>query len=115
MGKFDFDKVIDRKGTNSVKYDLLEERFGAPNLDAFWVADMDFQSPPAITEAIIERAKHGIYGYTFAPESYYNSIINWVDRYHHWQIKRDWISFIPGVVKGIALVIDCFHLRLTRL
>ena len=108
MGKFDFDKIINRRGTNSVKYDLLEERFGAPNLDAFWVADMDFQSPPAITEAIVERAKHGIYGYTFAPKSYYDSIINWVDRYHHWQIKKEWISFIPGIVKGIALVIDCF-------
>ena len=108
MGKFDFDKIIDRKNTNSVKYDLLEERFGASNLDAFWVADMDFLSPPAITEAIIQRAQHGIYGYTFASPSYYDSIIHWVDRYHHWKIQKDWISFIPGIVKGIGLVIDCF-------
>lgn len=108
MGKYNLDEVIERRNTNSVKYDQLEERFGASGLDAFWVADMDFLSPPAITEAIIKRAQHGVYGYTYAPASYYESIINWLDRYHHWKIQREWISFIPGVVKGIGLVIDCF-------
>jgi cystathionine beta-lyase len=69
---------------------------------------MDFKSPPAITEAIIERAKHGIFGYTCSSQGYYESIINWVGRRHGWKIQQDWITFIPGIVKGIAFVIDCF-------
>lgn len=108
MGKYNFDETIDRRNTNSLKHDLMEERFGRPNLDAFWVADMDFLSPPAITEALAERVKHGVFGYTFASPSYYQSIVNWLQRRHNWKIESDWISFIPGVVKGIALVIDCF-------
>ncbi|MDU1890460.1 MAG: PatB family C-S lyase [Dysgonomonas sp.] len=106
--KYDFDKVIDRKGTNALKVDVLAERFGNPDLISLWVADMDFLSPPAVTEAIIERAKHGIFGYTCASQAYYDSIMNWVKRHHNWQIEQDWMNFIPGIVKGIAFVIDCF-------
>lgn len=106
--KFDFDLVINRKGTDSFKVDKLAERYGNEDLIALWVADMDFLSPPAITDAIIERAKHGIFGYTYSTKEYYDSIINWVDRRHDWKIKQEWISFIPGVVKGIAFIIDCF-------
>lgn len=72
MTKFDFDKVIDRRGTGALKIDLLAERFGRDDLKPMWIADMDFLSPPAITEAIIERAKHGIYGYTAPSQGYYN-------------------------------------------
>lgn len=108
MTKFDFDRVIDRKGTGAIKVDLLDERFGCADLMPMWVADMDFLSPPAITEAIIERAKHGIFGYTAPSQGYYNSIINWLDKYHNWKIDQDWLTFIPGVVKGIAFTIDCF-------
>ncbi len=109
--KYNFDEVIDRKGTYALKTDALESRFGNANLIPLWVADMDFLSPPAVTEAIIERAKHGIFGYTCPSESYYKSIINWVDRHHDWKIDQDWITFIPGIVKGIAFVIDCFSSR----
>lgn len=106
--KYNFDEIIDRKNTNALKTDALGPRYGNPDLIPLWVADMDFLSPPAITEAIIERAKHGIFGYTCPSQEYYNSIINWVDRFHDWKIKQEWISFIPGIVKGIAFVIDCF-------
>lgn len=106
--KFDFDLEINRKGTDSFKVDKLAERYGNENLIPLWVADMDFLSPPHVTEAIIERAKHGVFGYTYATKEYYDSIINWVDRRHDWKINQEWISFIPGVVKGIAFIIDCF-------
>lgn len=106
--KYDFDEIVDRRGTNALKTDALLPRYGNADLIPLWVADMDFKSPPAVTDAIIERAKHGIFGYTMASQSYYDAIISWVGRRHNWQIKQEWIGFIPGIVKGIAFVIDCF-------
>lgn len=106
--KYNFDEIIDRRGTNALKTDVLETRFGNADLIPLWVADMDFLSPPAVSQAIIERAKHGIFGYTCASQSYYDSIINWIDRQHGWKIQQEWLSFIPGIVKGIAFAIDCF-------
>lgn len=111
MAKYNFDEVIDRKGTNAVKTDALGPRYGNPDLIPLWVADMDFKSPPLVTDAIIERTKHGIFGYTNAYQTYYDAIINWVDRQHDWKVQQEWVSFIPGIVKGIAFVIDCFTSR----
>lgn len=111
MAKYNFDQIIDRKGTNALKTDVLKERYGSDDLIPLWVADMDFLSPPAISEAIIERAKHGLFGYTCPCSQYYNSIINWVKRSHDWNIDQEWITFIPGIVKGIAFVIDCFSTK----
>lgn len=108
MSKYNFDEIIERRGTGAIKVDALEERYGSTDLIPMWVADMDFKSPPAIAEAIIERAKHGVFGYTKASQEYYNSIINWVGNYHDWRVKQEWISFIPGIVKGIAFAVDCF-------
>ena len=108
MTKYNFDEIIDRKGTGAIKVDVLEERYGSSDLISLWVADMDFKSPPDVVEAIIERAKHGVFGYTSASQQYYDSIINWVKRYHDWEIDQEWLSYIPGIVKGIAFVIDCF-------
>ena len=114
MGKYNFDQVIDRRGTNALKTDVLKERYGSEDLIPLWVADMDFLSPPAVTEAIIERAKHGLFGYTCPSQEYYNSIINWVKRSHDWTLDQQWITFIPGIVKGIAFVIDCFSTKEDR-
>jgi len=108
MSKYNFDEIIDRRGTNAIKVDALAERYGNADIIPLWVADMDFKSPPAVAEAIIERAKHGIFGYTSPSQGYYDSVINWIGRHHDWKIEQDWISFIPGIVKGIAFVIDCF-------
>ncbi|MFT4224662.1 MalY/PatB family protein [Dysgonomonas sp.] len=108
MSKYNFDKIIDREGTNALKTDALLSRYGSADLIPLWVADMDFLSPPAVSEAIIERAKHGIFGYTCPSQSYYDSIINWVGSRHNWKIEQEWLTFIPGIVKGIAFVIDCF-------
>lgn len=111
MSKYNFDKIIERRGTNAIKTDALLPRYGNADLIPLWVADMDFLSPPAVTEAIIERAKHGIFGYTCASQGYYDSIINWINCSHNWKIQQDWLTFIPGIVKGIAFVIDCFSTR----
>ena len=108
MGKYNFDQIVNRKGTNALKTDVLKERYGKDDLIPLWVADMDFISPPEIANAIIERAQHGVFGYTHPSQEYYDSIINWVKNQHQWDIKQEWLSYIPGVVKGIAFVIDCF-------
>lgn len=108
MGKYNFDQILDRKGTYALKTDALKDRFGSEDIIPLWVADMDFLSPPVITDAIIERAKHGVFGYTCPSQGYFTSIINWVKNQHDWKISQEWLSFIPGIVKGIAFVIDCF-------
>ena len=111
MSQYNFDEIIDRRGTNALKTDALATRYGNPDLISLWVADMDFKSPPAVADAIIERAKHGIFGYTGPSQEYYDSIMNWVDRHHSWKVQQEWLTFIPGIVKGIAFVIDCFTSR----
>lgn len=111
MAKYNFDKTVDRNCWGTLKTGVLKERYGRDDLIPLWVADMDFLSPPAIAEAIIERAKHGVFGYTNATQPYYDAIINWVDRHHNWKIKQEWLTYVPGIVKGIAFVIDCFIAR----
>lgn len=106
--KYNFDEITNRKGTDAIKVDALAERYGDADLIPLWVADMDFLSPPAVAEAIIERARHGIFGYTKASQAYFDSIINWLGRHHDWRIEQEWVTFIPGIVKGIAFVVDCF-------
>ncbi|MDR1402407.1 MAG: PatB family C-S lyase [Tannerellaceae bacterium] len=108
MKQYDFDEVIDRKGTDCVKADRLEADFGAAGLTPLWVADMDFRSPDFIVDAIRKRCAHEVFGYTFASDAYYDCIINWVKQRYGWDTEREWISYIPGIVKGIAFVIDCF-------
>lgn len=106
--KYDFDQIIDRKNTHSVKFDSLQDVFGKENILPMWVADMDFLSPPEITKALKERVEHGIFGYVVPDEEYYTSIINWLEKRHNWMIEKETISFVPGVVKGIAFAIDEF-------
>lgn len=108
MKHYNFDEIIDRKGTNCVKYDQLEERFGNGNLIPLWVADMDFRTPDFIVNALRKRCDHEIFGYTFDSDEYYQSIINWVHYKHDWNIEREWLSYIPGIVKGIAFAVQCF-------
>lgn len=108
MKQYNFDEVIERKGTNCIKYDALKERYGDDSLLPLWVADMDFKTPDFIINAIKKRCEHEVFGYTFGSDSYYESIINWVKYKHNWTIRREWISYIPGIVKGIAFVLQCF-------
>lgn len=108
MKHYNFDEIIERRGTDSIKYDQLEERFGNADLLPLWVADMDFRTPDFIVEALRKRCEHEIFGYTYASDAYYESIINWVHYKHNWQIRKEWISYIPGIVKGIAFALQCF-------
>jgi Bifunctional PLP-dependent enzyme with beta-cystathionase and maltose regulon repressor activities len=106
MKKYSFDEIIDRTGTNCLKYDARNSFFGNPDVLPLWVADMDFRTPDFIIDAIKKRAEHEILGYTFRTESYSKSIINWLKERHNWEIKPEWISFSPGVVAGLTLAIQ---------
>jgi len=105
---YDFDKLIDREKTDNVKYDLRETYFGKSDVLPMWVADMDFETPGFIQEAIIKRAKHPIYGYSFRSETYFNSIISWIERRHKWKIDKEWILFSPGIVPALNMATMTF-------
>lgn len=111
--KYDFDKVIDRTNTHSVKWDksLLEELFGTANVLPLWVADMDFQCPQPVIDAVERKAKEGIYGYSWhkTPE-YFGAISGWMKRRHNWEIEDDWITFSPGIVPAINILIRTFSI-----
>lgn len=107
-GRYNFDEVMDRRGTGSLKWDALKERFGSEDLLPLWVADMDFRAPEAVVEALVSRAEHGIYGYSTFMPSYYDSIIRWYHRRYHWEIKKEWIVYTPGVVPAINFAIQAF-------
>lgn len=100
MTKYDFNQVIPRKNTNSYKWDIV-----ADDIIPLWVADMDFEVAPEIKQAIIERANHGIFGYTLVPDSYYESIIQWFKNRHNWSIDRNSIIYTSGVVPAISATI----------
>jgi cystathionine beta-lyase len=98
---WNFDKPVGREGTNCIKYDRREETFGVKNVIPMWVADMDFNTPDFITESLNKRLKHEIFGYSYRPEEYFSSIINWNKQRHNWNIEKEWISFCPGIVPAL--------------
>lgn len=108
MSRYDFDQLIDRHDTCAVKIDAMEQRFGRADLTSMWIADMDFAVCPEIVESLKQRIDHPIYGYAVASDSYWQSIINWLDHRHNFKVSREEITYIPGVVKGIALVVNFF-------
>ena len=101
MTQYNFDKLTQRRGTNSYKWDETDD----PNVIPVWVADMDFETAPCIVKALQERVAHGIFGYTFVPESYYEAVISWFQRRHHWRIDRSWIEYTSGVVPALSATI----------
>ena len=106
MMPFDFDKVINRKNTHSYKWDQLTRLFGHEDVLPLWVADMDFESPPAVKQALVERAKHGIYGYCVRSNEYVQAIVDWYARRHAWQLKSEWISDSPSIVTTLSLCVE---------
>ena len=106
--KYDFDEIIVRKGTDCVKYDDLQGVFGRTDLLPMWVADMDFRTPKFVVDAIRQRLDHEVLGYTLPCESWYENIIQWVGRRHNMQVKKEDITFVPGIVRGIAFAVNCF-------
>jgi cystathionine beta-lyase len=105
---YNFDEVINRERTGSVKYDLRKRIFGDEKVIPLWVADMDFRTPDFIVGAIQKRLEHEILGYTVIPPSFYQSVADWNKRRHNWMIKSEWISFSPGVVPALNLLVMAF-------
>ena len=103
-----FDKIVDRRGSGAIMTDCLRERYGREDLLALWIADMYFETPDPIRKALERRLDHQVYGYAVAPESYWQSILDWERRIHGWTISRETLTFIPGIVRGIAFVLQCF-------
>lgn len=106
--KYDFDKIIIRTGTGALKHDALAERYGRPDLLPLWVADMDFETPGFIVDAMRRRLDHPLFGYTVEQPEYRPSIIRWLHDRHGWDVRPEWLCFIPGIVKGIGLAINRF-------
>lgn len=96
---------VDRRGTNCNKWDGQTQMFGEEGLHAMWVADMDFQTPSCVTEALEKYVQQGVFGYYRIPDSYYDSFINWEKTYHNYEVKRDWIRFSPGVVSALNWIL----------
>lgn len=105
---YSFDKIIDRRGSNDLKHSVLQERYGRDDLLPLWVADMDFETPPFITEALRQRLDHSLFGYTIVPEELWSTIIQWVRDHHQWEVRREWLTYIPGIVKGIGMAVNVF-------
>lgn len=98
---YNFDLEIDRSGTQSVKWNFIKEHTGVEDALPLWVADMDFPVADEISEAIIKRASHPLYGYTTRPDSYYQAIIGWYSRRQDWVIEKKWITHSTGVINAI--------------
>lgn len=100
---YNFDEIVPRRGTNSVKWDEAKEE----NIIPLWVADMDFRVYPEIIKALHQRVDHGVFGYTHVPESYYQSVINWFDQQHHWKgIQPSQMIYTSGIVPAISAIVD---------
>ena len=106
--KYNFDEVIDRRGSDSLKLEALLPRWGREDLIPMWVADMDFRTPPFIIDSVKKRIECEIFGYTEKPNTWYQSIINWQKKRHQLAITKEMISFIPGVVPAIVMAIEAF-------
>ena len=103
--KYNFDEFIDRRGTCASKWTDMGVKYGKDDLLPMWVADMDFQAPEEVVQAVKERAAHGVFGYTTRPESYYDAIVSWMERRHNYKIEKDWIEHAPGVIPALNLLV----------
>ena len=99
---------VERMGTASLKWDALKTRFGDPDLISMWVADMEFRTPECVTDALARRVEHGVFGYSFVPDSYYEAVIDWEEKHHGYRIKRDWLRISPGVVAALYWMINMY-------
>lgn len=105
---YDFDKPVDRRGSGDLKHEVLQERYGRSDLLPLWVADMDWETPSFITDALKQRLEHSLFGYTVEPKDYWPTVQQWIETHHQWKVEREWLTYIPGIVKGIGMVINFF-------
>ena len=108
MLKYDFDTVVDRTHNLSIKYDRRLEKFGNDQVIPLWVADMDFKTAQPVIDALTRRAQEGIWGYTARPERYYEAVMDWQRRRHNWTIRREQLSWTPGVVPALYALVELF-------
>lgn len=108
--KYNFDEVIDRKNTDSMKWSAsyLEKHFGSADRIPLWVADMDFRTAQPVVDAVAARAQHGIFGYALADDEFYEAVIKWQKRRNNWDVKKEWILFSPGVVPALWHIVKSF-------
>lgn len=108
--EYNFDEVVDRKNTNSIKWnaELMKKAFGKEDLLPLWVADMDFKCPQPVIQAVAEIAEKGIFGYSDRTGSYYDAVINWYKKRQQWTIEKEWIVYSPGVVPALYYAIQSF-------
>ncbi|MDE5660797.1 MAG: PatB family C-S lyase [Muribaculaceae bacterium] len=104
----EFDRIIDRHGSDAIALERLEENFGTTDLMPFWIADTGFATPDFITDAMRRRLEHPIFGYTAENPAYRPCLADWVAKRHDWHIEPEWITYIPGIVKGIGMAINVF-------
>ncbi|MFU1796802.1 MalY/PatB family protein [Paenibacillus azoreducens] len=103
-----FDKPVSRQQTGCDKWDNMKHIFGTSDALPMWVADMDFESPPSVIEALRQRVEHGVFGYTMQTDEYKQSIVDWMKQRHGWEIEPDWIVFCPGVVPALTFAVQAF-------
>lgn len=104
----DFDTVIDRRNTRSLKYDFAKQRKMPEDVLPLWVADMDFKTSSYVQDALLEVAKHGIFGYSEAQDGYFDAVRNWMQKHYGWEVQRDWLIKTPGVVFALAMAVKAF-------
>ncbi len=104
----DFDKIVDRRNTRCLKYDFAVERHMPADVLPLWVADMDFETSSYIEDALIERAKHAIYGYSDVKTPYFEILKKWMQKHHDWDIQRKWLIKTPGVVFALAMAVKAY-------
>ncbi len=105
---YNFDELIDRRHTGSVKWDGMKNAFGRDDLTAMWVADMDFRTPPFVMDALRQRLEHEVLGYAMPCEGWDTTICHWLQKRHQWEVRPDWLIFVPGIVRGQAFALLCF-------
>lgn len=105
---YNFDELIDRRHTGSVKWDGMKNAFGRDDLTAMWVADMDFRTPPFVMDALRQRLEHEVLGYAMPCEGWDTTICHWLQKRHQWEVRPDWLTFVPGIVRGQAFALLCF-------
>lgn len=108
---YNFDKVIDRKNTDSLKYDFTTRRGMSDDVLPLWVADMDFEAPKEVIDVMIKKSQHGIFGYSEGREDYFEAVASWFKRYFDWEVKSNWLIKTPGVVYAVAMAVKAYTNR----
>ena len=109
MGQYNFDQILDRTHTKSLKYDFAVKRGKPADVLPFWVADMDFEIPPELKQILLDRVNHGVFGYTESDDEYFEVLQNWFSTRFNWTPDRKWLVKTPGIVFALAMAVRAFQ------